>query len=518
MYITAWLLLSPVVFSASLEKSLFPVLENQGSKEPVPPRIASASLFKNGYAVVTREVPATQSGDLLIEALPPVVHGTLWLFPSEGVRLKSAEQIRTTTETEVPANSLDEILNANVGKKLEFFLSDKRVLSGTLLGMAGPFAIISESPQSQRALMKSAIVEVASPEGALIWRTVRKVQTSLLRVSVEVTKPGKLFILSMERGMTWAPAYSVDITDAKRLRLVAKATLLNDLADLQQADIRLVTGFPNLPSLSLLDPLTSGQSLDQFVSALLSFGVPQDAGMVGRGGGLAMQRARALEGEMPAPIPGMPVEDLFIYLLKNVTLKKGDRAYYVLLGSESEYQHIYETVFGDTLQRGRGALPEEPNDVWHTIRFKNTSAQPLTTAIATILKGGEVMGQDTLSYTSAGGDVTLKLSKALDVRAEGMEEEIARQRNALEAEGVSYDLVTVRGTIQIKSFKSEDIRLEVRKFLTGSDVQADNSGKVTTIATTLRAINPQQKIEWSLSIKPGEEKRLTYSFKVYVAR
>jgi hypothetical protein len=489
--------------------------EQSAPQKPLTPRVASASLFKNGYTVVMREVPVSQSGDLLIESLPPVINGTLWLIPTEGIVLKSAAQIKTTTEEESPANSLDEILNANVGKRLEFSLSDKRTLSGVLLGMAGPFVVISEGPQSQRAVMKSAITEVASPEGALVWRIVRKVQTSTLRVTLEATKPGKLFILSLERGMTWAPAYSVDISDARRLRLTAKATLLNDLADLNQAEVRLVTGFPNLPFLNILDPLTSGQTLDQFVSALLSWSAPGD--FRARGGGFAMQ-ARAAEAAAPEPIPGLPSEDLFFYYLKNVTLKKGDRAYYVLLSSESEYQHVYETVFGDTLQGGGGAPPEEPNDVWHTVKFKNTSGQPLTTAIATIVKNGEVMGQDTLPYTSAGGEVTVKMSKALDVRAESTEEEVARQRNALEVERVSYDLVTVRGTIRIKNFKSEEIKLEVRKFLMGFDVQADNAGKITALATALRAVNPQQKIEWALTVKPGEEKTLTYSFKVYITR
>lgn len=486
-------------------------------KETLTPRVASASLFKNGYAVVIREVPVTQSGEITIESLPPVVNGTLWLIPSEGIVLRSATQSRIISQEEAPASSIDEILFANIGKRLEFSLTDKRIITGVLLGMAGPLVVINEGPQSQRVVMKSAITEIASPEGALVWRVPRKTQIAVLRVTLDAIKPGKLSLLSLERGITWSPAYSVDISDGKRLRLTAKATVLNDLADLNQAEIRLVTGFPNLPFLHLLDPLTSGQSLDQFVNALLSLGAPQD--LRGRGAGLAMQQAGAAQApSAPEPVMGLPAEDLFFYHLKNVTLKKGDRAYYVLLSSESEYQHIYETVFGDTIQGRMGTAPEEPNDVWHTLRFKNASGQPLTTSIATIIKNGEVMGQDTLSYTSAGAETKVKMTKALDVRAEGSEEELARQRNALDVRGVSYDLVTVRGTIRIRSFKSEEIKMEVRKFLMGSEVQADNNGKITTIATDLRAINPQQKIEWSLNIKPGEEKRLTYSFKVYVTR
>src|SRR5438552_3948329 len=129
----------------------------------------------------------------------------------------------------------------------------------------------------------------------------------------------------------------------------------------------------------------------------------------------------------PNPLPGFAAEDLFFYRQPNVKLKKGDRGYYVLFAAESEYQHIYEWEIPDRINQTAYVEQEDkPGDVWHSVKFKNTAKQPLTTATATIFKDAEIMGQDMMNYTSVGSDATVKMTKALDVRAEDAEEETTR--------------------------------------------------------------------------------------------
>src|SRR5688572_9941841 len=94
-----------------------------GELKAVP---SSVSLFKNGFAVVVREAKLGASGEYSLDELPPAVLGTLWITASRGVKLDEVVVGNKETEVDRPATSLDEILQANVGKVLTFRLSDTR--------------------------------------------------------------------------------------------------------------------------------------------------------------------------------------------------------------------------------------------------------------------------------------------------------------------------------------------------------------------------------------------------------
>ena len=52
-------------------------------------------------------------------------------------------------------------------------------------------------------------------------------------------KPGRVAVVALERNLTWAPAYAVNLMpDGKTLNLVAKATVINDLEKLTNLDCR----------------------------------------------------------------------------------------------------------------------------------------------------------------------------------------------------------------------------------------------------------------------------------------
>lgn len=160
-------------------------------------------------------------------------------------------------------------------------------------------------------------------------------------------------IVSPEPGISWAPAYALDISDEKTLRLVARASLINDSLDLDGVDVRLVTGFPNVPFLNIQDPFTSFQNLQMFVSALMRAGAPEDAAQSGMAYQMARNRlSEKLDFAEAFPISqatGEQNEDLFFYPLSKVTLKRGDRGYHVLFTAESEYAHVYTCSLGDSI-------------------------------------------------------------------------------------------------------------------------------------------------------------------------
>jgi hypothetical protein len=219
-------------------------------------------------------------------------------------------------------------------------------------------------------------------------------------------------------------------------------------------------------------------------------------------------------------LPGVQAEDLFFYRQPNVTLKKGERGFYMLFTARSEYSHLYTLDLPDQVSGNVDYRPipaPMPPDVWHSIKFKNTSNQPLTTAPATVYKDGRILGQDTIRYTSVGAEQLLRMTKAMDVQTEAFEEEVARQRQALQVPNqVPYDLVTLRGTIQVRNRKSEPIQMRIVKELTGEIVSSEGNPKIVGTAKGLREINPRQRLEWGPQVAAGQTLTLTYTYRLYV--
>jgi len=504
----------------------------RAAADPADARITAASMFKNGYAVVTREIDVPASGEQLLVNMPQASLGTLWITGIDGTKVESVVTTNLDRTEEAPIASLDGILRANVGKTLRFELArytpngESKTITGKLLSADGD-ALVIESAEGALAIFKNQITSVANPGGQLVYKVSSTSVSRALRF--KTTGAGKISIVSLERGLTWAPGYAIDVTDKKTLSLIAKATVVNDLDPLGKIDARLITGFPNVPFATYLDPLISGQSVNDFLGMLVGIGagapvvngqfrgadmMTQNAyGGFGGGGGAPLPQA-------PPPQPGEQREDLFFYKLPGVDLKKGERGYYVLFKTTSPYEDIYCWDLDDTTVNNieYQPLPEGPGDVWHALQFRNTSGQPLTTAAATVFDNGEVIGQDMLKYVPAGDQAELKINKSLDIRAEASEAEIARERAAIKnRDGYPmYDLVTVKGTLAVTNMKGKDVKLRIRKDLTGEVVSVDGKPEQTNTAKGLTKVNPGARLVWTQPLSKGQKLELHYTYKLYV--
>ena len=226
-------------------------------------------------------------------------------------------------------------------------------------------------------------------------------------------------------------------------------------------------------------------------------------------GAFTNQMAAAPAAEMALPGTGMTIspeqgqqlEDLFFYRQPNVTLQRGDRAYYVLFKAEAPYKEVYTWDIVDPVSNNfdyRNSTDNPvPDDVWHTLEFKNTSGRPLTTAVATTLQKGQILGQDMMSYVPANGDAELKITKALDVRAES-------------------DLVTLKGTLQATNLKKEPVTLRIRHNFTGELISEEGDPTIKKTARGLRDTNPTGTLTWNKTVAAGDKLTLTYTYKLYV--
>jgi len=503
------------------------VLGLNAAPELTKTKIVDATLFKNGTAVAVHQVTIPASGEVFIEEPPLAALGTLWIYGNQGAQISSVVMttVHTESESNVPVGSVGEALALNKGKMLSIRWYDQREwkdVTGKVIEVSNQLVIIEPEGTTERMFVQLTSIGSFKGSSDVTWTRVVKTANDIPALRITGKAGSKVNIMGLQAGMNWVPAYQIDITDAKKLKMIAKATVVNDLGDLDGIEARLVTGFPNLSTLGMWDPLT-------FVAQMMARG----GGSGGFGGGAAaapMQNAGAMRRESAADeaftsfVPntgqGFSGEDLFFTPLENVKLKKGERGYYVLFQTDSAYSHLYSLDLPASSAQGgsRDYIPSEL-PVWHEIEFDNTMKQPWTTGTALIMQNGQMLGMDELKYTTPGTKAYLKISKALDIAAATTEEEIARERGAMKDryDRITHDLVTVKGTLELTNYKGLDVVMKISKQLEGEVVLAEGSDKTFKSAKRLNQVNPTSVIQWRPTMKKGEKRTFEYTYKVYVA-
>ena len=144
---------------------------------------------------------------------------------------------------------------------------------------------------------------------------------------------------------------------------------------------------------------------------------------------------------------------------------------------------------------------------------------PWTTASAITFREWKPIGQDLLSFTPAGGENILRVTPATEVIGTHTLEEKSRVPTTLRYGGsnVTFDLVTVEGTIKLKNIKKEAVEMVLRRNLVGDVASATDAGKSSREGFNLQAVNPNSIIKWNLTLPPGE-KDVKYTYKIYVRR
>jgi hypothetical protein len=240
-------------------------------------------------------------------------------------------------------------------------------------------------------------------------------------------------------------------------------------------------------------------------------------------------------GESGRVRPAMPDEgevreDLFLYPQANVTLRRGERGYYPLFAKRVPYDDLHLWEIADSLDEqsrwrydwwyGRGDQPwEKQEEVWHSLRLTNIGGIPWTTAPAMTVQEGRVLGQDTLFYTSPGAKTLLRITRAMDVRAEQNETEVERQRNARTAYGDRvFDLVTIKGELRVFNHKNRPITALIKKTLSGEVLGTSPQPAIETTTEGVWRVNPQQLLTWELPVEAGGKLYVSYRYRVYATR
>jgi hypothetical protein len=525
-------------------------------------KLQQVALFKNGLGFFVSEVAIPDNKDSF-SFVPAVAasHGTFWVAYPTKVKVKSLTAEEIERQESLEAITISELLKANVGRQVKLWPSAEQVpVVGTIKYFAEdrerpspdpyapgrvieinrgyippyqPLLMIVETDTEEVCINPQSIQRVDFIENRAIRTFSQKSKSMQLVVCLGAPAGGqKLTVSHLAKGITWAPSYIVDISDVDNALLAAKAVVINEACDLDAVTLQLVTGFPHLQFADVVSPLALKENLAQFLQALtrgqsqrgrpdiMSNVMTQSVSFRGpRAEGFAMPEYGAAEA-------GKVAEDLFFYPVENVQLKKGAVGYYPLFTESVSYKHIYQWNIPDYVNeqeryvydRRREQQREPEEEVWHCLRLQNSTKVPWTTAPAETVKEGLILGQDTLNYTPIKGEATLKITQAVSVKAEQLELEIDRKREALRMYGDYFDLITVEGKLSITNFQEKAITLEIVKALSGEVKSSQPEAQIESLAKGLLRMNAARKLTWTIELQPGGRKELSYIYEVYVRR
>jgi hypothetical protein len=526
-----------------------------------PLGLKQVALFKNGLGFFVAETTCPADRADFHVSLPAVpAHGTFWISYPSDVDLTSAIARETDWDESIEAMTIPELLAANVGRDVLLTIGDKE-FTGTITHCAVNSATPAPRPSysSSARSAESYPLRPRPPIGAVMIQTeigvlcadpqtvtsvvfvgdnmkrqfTEQTKKAELQVRLRTAAPNrKITVTFLAGGVTWAPSYMVDISDAKKARLSAKAVIVNDACKLSGVDVQLVTGFPHLQFSGVVSPMAMKQNLAQFLQALsrdqsgrgrpdvmnnvMSQSVAYSGRMGGMGGSVMPEYGTAATGTV--------AEDLFLYPAGQLDLDRSEVAYIPLFTESVPYEHIYQWDIPDYVNeqdrydygRNQGDSPDIEQKIWHSLRLTNTTQTPWTTAPGETISGGTILGQDTLKYTPPGAKTTLRITRAIGVKGDQVELETSRKRNAMQWRNQQYDLVTIKGELSVLNTLAKPIALEITKTLSGEARSIDPNAKQEKLAKGLRRINPVTKLTWTIELAPGTEKNLSYTYDVYV--
>jgi hypothetical protein len=531
---------------------LLPALVAAGSfaqGTPVTPTIESVGLFKNGLSVVRTSFEAKGPGAYVWTDPPRCVHGTFLVESDADISLRSGfRMVDENAERDRPTGLLQADLagqtvrvqlrgaqpgeseiagrvwqipalpppprqwnTAIAGEGYEYSRGSENVRPVSPVTTGNYLVIESEQKRVYVDIGQIASVEVggAAPDRK---RTVEKPV-----MIFNAAKPGVVRISYLTRGASWVPSYHVDLSDPKTLRLKQSALIRNELQPWKNAELQLISGFPNVRFGHVDSPLWPGTTLTNFFNQIARNPL--------MAGGAATQQvaynSRAFESLPPElPPDGGQSEDLHFESIGPRDLVPGETLSLEVASGSAQYERVVEWTSPDTRgeygQYQRNERLKQDEEPWDAILFQNPLKFPMTTAAATVTEKGQFRGQSQSQWTNPGQRSCLQITKALSVQVDRQEVEEQGKREQVSIGGYNYYRAAVRGTLTMRNYRSQPTVILNRTQFSGELLAADENPTDTLRRDGVFSINPRHELEWKLTLAAGAEKVLKFSYSVLV--
>jgi len=399
-----------------------------------------------------------------------------------------------------------------------------------------------------------SVTFVDEPKAGLAEEEFRNMLT--LRLDWQGGKPAKqakVGMVYLQRGIRWIPNYRIEIDGKGKAHVRLQATVVNELADLADVKVHLVVGVPTFAFQESVDPMSLQQAVAQlsshfrrdaqtayaFSNAIMSQsgGAVRGPGEEG-GGGPVVDLGPEIAGSAKS-------EDLFVFTVDHVTLKKGERMVLPVAEYDLEYKDVFvlDLPFGPPPE-ARANLNSEQQiklarlmgapKVMHAIRLVNKAEHPLTTAPALILRDGRLLAQGMTKYTAVGATSDLEITTAVDVSVEKVDREVGRKPNAANWHGNNFDEIDLAGEIHLTNRRGQAVDLEVTRYILGVMDEVGQDGKLEQLSWSEGGwlafidlpewwywhnwphwwyrFNGVGRATWKVTLEPGKTIDLTYKW------
>jgi len=519
---------------------------------PVKSRFVSLGLFKNGLTVVRKAASVPGPGTYRIDDVPEPVHGTFWVEAGAGVEVRMTSQVvDAPIHGKAGANFQEEL----VGREVVIHFRDGQIppAAGKVVAVErakgedawdrthqrprhsygyaaqpsspGRFLIL-DGPEG-RTYVESSMIAYLRAKGGDGTVKERK-PVLLLTVPKTAGEPGEVFLSYLARGASWAPSYRVDVSDPETLTIEQKAVVKNELGDIEDAEISLISGFPSVQFGHVTSPLSLRTTWTQFFQQLnqrIDPGHFIGSNIIGQQRAVTYNAPPSTAGLDLSATPSGEGVDLHYQSLGKRTLSEGDSLAVGTASGKAPYERIVEWIVPDTrLANGRYINdyqrqqdPDKYEDAaWDAVHFKNPLPFPMTTAPAMIVSNGRFNGQRMTYWVNTGEETTLHITKALSLRTHHAEHEEPGKREIVYVGGNDFRKVAVKGELKINNHRNEDVSLVIRRRFSGDLVSADGSPRCVLRVEGVYSVNKRNELIWAFELKPGEEKALTYQYSVLV--
>ncbi len=499
---------------------------------PATSKIVAVDLFKNGLAVVRREATLGKPGTYVLDDVSESIHGTYWIESAAPV-----ETLVRTREVEVP---LGEVAPGNLqddlaGKKVTIHFKGEKLppVSGTILKIKPPKGeeasapsrfLIVETPKGRSYVESSEIASVDSETGD--GKVKRRRPQLVLTLGASDNAEAKIIIRYLARGMTWAPSYKVDISDPKTLTLEQHAVVKNELANLTDVEVRLISGFPSVQFGHVRSLLSPKSTLAVFFNELNSGGGRYADSMSNPTMNQMVVSNRTFHLPSAAELGAIPTGegvDLHYESVGKRTLAEGDALSLTVGKGTAKYDRIVEWIVPDTRDAyGRGMDGHghsEEDEPWDALRFRNPLKFAMTTGPAMVIADGKFNGQRTSYWTNAGEETVLRVDKALSVRTRSTETEDAKEgnRDLVWIGARQYRKTVVEGEVTVNNHRKETVQLVIRRRFSGELISAEGEPKSALREEGVYSVNKRNELLWTIPLKVGEERKLKYRYSVLVS-
>jgi hypothetical protein len=560
--------------------------------------VKEITVFKDGHCLMLHSgaMPIDADGNVVLDNVPTPVLGTFWPFSNDqNAKLVSTVSGQRLVKIDRTALTLKELIQANLGaevivREMGAAPGEKDAISYTAKILSIPTQSIAEiertSPigstptadqQSNIVLLKvdsgtklvsmDRILELTfrgDVQPAWSHDEYRNVITLKLAVNQDRTKRNiDVGMMYVQKGIRWIPNYKITIDGNGQAKVQLQATVINEMTDLSDVTANLVIGVPNFELKDTIDPIAVQQAvaqLSQYFQQNVQTGLAMSNAIMTQAGARAgeFQRRQMPEEGRGAQRPmdlGPKIqgsgksEDLFVFTVNHITLKKGQRMVVPVTEFTLPYSDVYalDIPFAPPPDVRRSWNTPQQADlvrlfnapkVMHKIRLQNDSKYPITTAPALIVRDGKALGQGMTSYSPIGAACDVNLTTAVDIKVKKSDEETKRTPDAAHWDGNAYFKIDLTGHIILTNYTAKPVQIEVTRNLLGNADAVEQDGKIEAINLFedddyvapgeypqwwgwyswpywWYHFNGVSRVTWSVKLEPKQKTELKYTWYYY---